>query len=42
MQGSKESFSYLCQIYFDHEYIIANLDYNLLSEEEKIPISIDC
>ena len=35
IQGSKESSSFLCQIYFEHEYIIANLDYTLLSEEAK-------
>jgi hypothetical protein len=33
IQGSKEEMTYLCQIYFEHEYIIANLDYTLLSEE---------
>ena len=33
IQGSKEEMTYLCQIYFEHEYIIANLDYTLLSEK---------
>ena len=31
VQGTKEEMSYLCQIYFEHEYIIANLDYTLLN-----------
>lgn len=35
IQGVKEEMSYLSQIYFEHEYIIANLDYTLLSEDLK-------
>ena len=34
IQGTKEEMAYLCQIYFEHEYIIANLDYTLLNEEK--------
>jgi len=33
VQGYKEDLSYLSQIYFEHEYIIANMDYTLLSED---------
>jgi acetyl esterase/lipase len=32
VQGDKEEMSYLAQIYFEHEYILANMDYTLLSE----------
>jgi len=35
IQGNKEEMAYLCQIYFEHEYIIANMDYTLLTEEDK-------
>lgn len=38
IQGSKEEMSNLCQIYFEHEYIIANMDYTLLNENKKITI----
>ena len=32
VQGNKEEMSYLAQIYFEHEYILANMDYTLLNE----------
>ena len=31
IQGAKEKMTYLSQIYFEHEYIIANMDYTLFS-----------
>ena len=32
VQGNKEEMSYLAEIYFEHEYILANMDYTLLNE----------
>ena len=34
VQGTKEEMTYLAQIYYEHEYIIVNLDYTLLTEED--------
>jgi len=34
VQGTKEEMTYLAQIYFEHEFVIVNLDYTLLTDED--------
>ena len=34
IQGSKEEMTYLAQIYYEHEFVVVNLDYTLLTEKD--------